>query len=407
MRATKIEFDDEAILTAPYATGNEIIIKDPLLRGHRLTIKRRTKSFEIQIERPRALGPRKTYVLVTGTAPFTKIEAARKKAIDLVNAIKEGKDPTESGERVTVAAAWERFKSRPGLRPRSLRSYESLYKRYLVALADTPLATLSAQPAIAEDLHAKLTKEGKKEKGSPVDANRALQLLRAIYRDAARRDRALVREHHPCTSIRWNAEEPAAEEKFIPPKMMPFWSKQLDKLRKTNPWRASYQMLLLRLGCRPNELAVAKWEHIDMEDYVLVVPESKTFLYEIPLSPQIVAELETWRGIIKKLYPDSPYICPPTFAEAAHPRFTERKTVLAFSGSAGRTTHHSIGVALGMAESTIDVIEGGTLKKTGALAAGRHYLSRSALGPAAKKAQRAINNEIDRLLEQKAKSNAA
>lgn len=401
MRAAKIEFDDEAILNAPYAIGNEIIVRDPLLRGHRLTIKRRTKSFELQIERPRAFGPRRTYVLVTGTAPFTKIEAARKKAIDLVNAVKEGKDPSESGPRVTVVMAWERFKCRPGLRPRSLRSYESLYKRHLVTLAETPLATLSAQPAAAENFHAKLTKEG-----SPVDANRALQLLRAIYRDAARRDRTLVREHHPCTSVRWNAEESAAEEKFIPPEMMPAWAKQIEKLRKSNPWRASYQMLLLRLGCRPNELAVAKWADLDFGDGVLVIPVSKTGLYEIPLCRQAIEEFERWRSIAKKLHPDSPYICPPTFAEAAHPRYTERKTVLAYSGSAGRTTHHSIGVALGVTESAIDVIEGRTLKKTGALAAGRHYLARTALGPAAKKAQRAINNQIDKLLGDKIKGKA-
>jgi integrase len=158
-------------------------------------------------------------------------------------------------------------------------------------------------------------------------------------------------------------------------------------------------MLLLRLGCRPNELAMAKWGHLDLNDYVLVVPESKTFMYEIPLCPQIVEEFERLRKIMGKLHPGCEYICPPSFAKAKHPRYVEDKDVLAFSGSAGRTTHHSIGAALGIEDRVLDVMEGRTLEKSGAAAAGRHYLARGALGPAAKAAQRAINSEIDRLVD--------
>lgn len=394
-RAAKIPFDDEAIFNAPYATSRkETIIKDPLVHGHRLTIKRRTKSFELQMERPRKYGPRRVYVLVTGNAPFDKIDAARKRAIEVATAIRDGKDPKESAELVTLATAWERFKERP-MKPRTLRGYESLWKRCLVSLADTPLRTLSMQPGIAEKLHKKLTDEG-----SPVDANRAMQLLRAIYKEAASRDRSLIESNHPCTSIKFNKEDPAAEEKFMPPDEFPTWAKQLQKLRKTNPWRASYQMLLLRMGCRPNELQAAKWEHLDVDDYVLVVPDSKTLPYELPLCPQIVTEFKRLRKIVGVLHPGSEYVCPPSFATAKHPRYVEDKDVLAYSGSAGRTTHHSIGVALGVAESTLDVIEGRGLKNGGATA-GRHYLARGALGPAAKAAQLRINNEIDNLLKKK------
>jgi hypothetical protein len=78
--------------------------------------------------------------------------------------------------------------------------HAALYKRRL-DWANMPLATLSAQPVLAEDLHTKLT-----QKHGPSEANHALRLLRTIFRDTARRDRSLVREQHPCTSITWNVE---------------------------------------------------------------------------------------------------------------------------------------------------------------------------------------------------------
>jgi hypothetical protein len=143
---------------------------------------------------------------------------------------------------------------------------------------------------------------------------------------------------------------------------------------------------------------MAKWGHLDLNDYVLVVPESKTFMYEIPLCPQIVDEFERLRKIMGKLHPGSEYICPPSFATAKHPRYVERQSVLSHSGSCGRTTHHSIAVALGVDDRTIDVMEGRTLEKSGAAAAGRHYLARIALGPSAKQAQLAINDRIDEML---------
>jgi hypothetical protein len=87
-----------------------------------------------------------------------------------------------------------------------------------------PLATLSAQPVLAEDLHRKLTHEH-----GPSEANHALRLLRTIFRDTARRDRSLVREQHPCTSVTWNVEKPAADKKAIPLKFLPTWAEQVER----------------------------------------------------------------------------------------------------------------------------------------------------------------------------------
>jgi integrase len=390
-RKAAIAFDDAAIMTAPYATKTDIVIRDPVVPRLRCEIKRTKKSFVIQMDRPPQFGPRKTHVVVLGEAPIMTIEAARTKALETMRAIADGKDPNASGKLMTLEQAWEKFKARPALRMRTLRGYESLWTRCLSSLATTPLATLSAQPAIAAEWHGELS-----HKTGPTDANRAAQLLRAVYKYVAKGDRSLLEEQHPCTSIEMNKEERAADDKFIPYDAWENHSKQIKALRKKNQWRASYQMLLLRMGCRPNELTSAKLA--DIKDDVIAITASKTGAYVVPLCPQIKAELNTMRALMGKLYPKSEYICPPSFATATHPRYTEKKATLAYSGSSGRTTHYSIATALGIDPRVIYLMEGRYLNKNAVLGAGVNYLATHSLGPAAKAAQKKINDRIDKLL---------
>jgi integrase len=392
-------FTDECIARLPHPERGqgEWVYPDPLLPRHRLVVKRRRKILEIQADRPKRFGERRTYVVKTGAAPGTKVEDARKRAIALLTQIEAGLDPRASdglGEPVTLSEAWERFRQRPDLRPGTLRTYAPQYKRCLAEWAHMPLATLSAQPRLAEDLHRKITEER-----GPSEANHALRLLRTIFRDAARRDRSLIRDQHPCTSIKWNRDKSAADEKAIPLKSLRAWFDEVEGLRARSPIRASFAILNLRLGTRPGELARAKWT--DIERGVLVLPETKTHLVEVPLTPQIEAELERVREVAQAQYPTSRYIFPAR-AGGHLKRLSENKSVLPYSGSSGRTTHHTIGVTLGIDDRILDVLEGRTLAKSGAAAAGRGYISRRELGPAVREAQQAINGEIDRILSESA-----
>ena len=338
----------------PERGQGEWIYPDPLLPRHRLVVKRKRKIFEIQAERPKRFGVRRTFVVQSGTAPKTKAGEARKKALEVLGQIEAGLDPRASeglGEQTTLEAAWSRYSQRTDLRPRTLTVHAALFKRRLALWANLPLASLSAQPVLAEDLHKKLTAEH-----GPSEANHALRLLRTIFRDAARRDRSLIRDQHPCTSITWNLEKPAAEEKAIPLAYLPTWAGQVESLRDKLPIRASFAILNLRMGTRPGELARAKWT--DLERGVLVLPETKTFLVEIPLTPQIESELEWLREIDLAQYPTSPYIFPAR-AGGHLTRLSEERDVLSHSGSSGRTTHHTIGVTLGIDDRILDVLEGG------------------------------------------------
>ena len=156
---------------------------------------------------------------------------------------------------------------------------------------------------------------------------------------------------------------------------MSAWRAQLEKLRERNPLRAGFHVLCLRTGCRPGELSRAKWS--DIERGVLVLPETKTHLVEVPLCPQIDEELERMRKLRDSLRSASPYIFA-TGDDSHLTRLTEPKTTLSHSGNSGRHTHHTIGVTIGIDDRVLDVLEGRTLLKSGM--AGRGYIDRGELG---------------------------
>ncbi|MGH7175224.1 MAG: hypothetical protein ACREGR_02610 [Minisyncoccia bacterium] len=390
--ATALKFSDEwvAALKHPARGEPENIFPDPTLPKMRLVVSRNKKTFEVQAERPKRYGPRKTYKVQVGDAPMAKVHEARAKAIVVLRDISEGKVPSVAQAPVTtLGAAWERFKSRGDFAPATLKGYESGYRRRLSHWNDMALQTLSHQPMLAEDLHKKIT-----DAGHGTDANRALKLLRAIYFDAAQRDRNLSREHHPCTSVRWATERP--REAAIPSALLPTWAIQLEKLREISPIRASYHKLCLLLGTRPGELARAKWSDYDAARGVLVMPDTKTDLYEIPLSTHAMAEFERAREVGKMLYPDSDWIFPADSTSGHLARSDEPKKKLSHTGNAGRHTFKTQATILGVPDLHSDVLQGRSLLKAGL--AGRGYIGRAELTEPLRKASQMINDEMERLM---------
>lgn len=177
----------------------------------------------------------------------------------------------------TLGSAWVEFKKRDDLRPRTRKLYEDTYDRCLKQWEREPLATLAANPVMARDEHRALSK-----KRGPRTANMALSQLRAIHRHAARLDTSLSFERHPCTAVEFHDEKPR-QNAAIPAELMPAWGGQLTKLRALSPLRASFQILNLRFGTRPGELAARQWSDLDWDRNVLTLAETKTGLYEAPL----------------------------------------------------------------------------------------------------------------------------
>jgi len=365
----------------PHPASGEVIYPDPQVSGHRLVLRKTRKTYEVQRDRPIRFGPRRTFKVQTGDALTTSVEEARTRAIAALGQIAKGLDPHPKVEQpavTTLGSAWAEFKKRGDLRPRTLELYEYTYERCLKLWEAEPLATLAANPVMARNEHRAIT-EGRGAR----TANMAMSLLRTIHRHAAQLDTSLSFERHPCTAVEFHDEKPR-QNAAIPAELMPAWGEQLECLRALSPIRASFHILSLRLGTRPGELAPRKWSDVDWDRKILIAPETKTHLVEVPLTVQCIAELERVRPIGRMLYPRSEFIFPAR--DGGHlSRFTEPKSALSHSGNQMRHTHHTIGVVLGVDELVLDVIEGRSLLKVGAAgtasSAGRGYLDRLALGP--------------------------
>jgi integrase len=389
---------DEWVRQLPHPKSGETLFPDPLVSGHRVAVLKTRKVFEVQRDRPLRFGPRKTFKVQTGDALTTTVEEARTKAIAILGQIARGLNPNPAREEIvatTLGSAWAEFKKRDDLGPRTRALYEDTYACCLQQWENETLANLAANPILARDKHRAITEER-----GPRRANVAMALLRSIHRHAAKLDTSLSFERHPCTAVSFHDEKPR-QNAAIPTALIPTWFVQLQKLRAQSPLRALFQIVGLRLGTRPGELATRIWTDVDWDRKVITMTESKTGLYEAPLSAQCVTELEEVREVGKVLYPKSDFIFPAR-GNGHLARFTEPKGTLSHSGNQMRHTHHTIGVLLGLDELILDVIEGRSLLKVGATgtasSAGRGYLDRLALGPKAHEAQQAISDYIDRLV---------
>lgn len=360
----------------------EVVFRDPTLNKHRLVVKRTRKVFDVQAEQPAAFngGRRKTYVVQVGDANDLTVEMARDRAAVILSRIRKGEDPrSRSAEReVTVGGAWEEFKKRDDIRPRTLDVYKQSYESVLKPWADRTLRSLVDEPRLARDEHAKVTKER-----GPSAADHGLRLLRAVYRHAAQLDTTLPRDRHPCSAVQWHGDK-KRQGAAITAAEMPGWFKQVETIRKESPVRASFHVLCLRLGLRPGELARATWTEVDWKRKALAIPESKTVGFEVPLSKQALAELKRLEEARALNKPGCDFVFP-THSESGHlEQLTEKKKRLSKSGNCGRHTFATIAGVLGYDQRLIDILQGRTLIKSGV--AGTGYLDRAEFGPVARKA---------------------
>jgi integrase len=391
----KKAWTDEWVRELPHPREGEPerVYRDPSVAGHRLTVTRNRKKFEVQAKWPKRLGGR-TFVVITGDGLDCSIESAREAATTMLARIRKGEDPRgRSAEKeTTLGGAWDKYCVRGDLRPKTRAMYEGMFRRNLENWKDVSLRTLVMKPTQAHDEHKAITK-----RAGPSEADHAMRLLRSIYRHAARLDTSLPGDRNPTSAVEWHGDK-KRKDAAIPAKQMPAWKKQLESVRKKSPLRGAYQMLLVRMGCRPGELAEAEWSQVDWKRKALWIPISKTEAYEIPLSPQAIAEFKKLLEARVLNAEGKDHVFPARMGKRGKghlAQYIEPKETLSHSSGSGRHTHHTIGTRLGIKEIVLDLMEGRTILKSGA--AGRGYIDAHELGPELRAAQESINQEIDRL----------
>lgn len=207
--------------------------------------------------------------LKLGDFPEMTVENARKAATKTMAAYNEGKDPAakrreERGE-LTVGKLWKVYRDdhlEPRCSPRTLATETALFDKHLGGLKSRRLSDV--KPAATKALHTKIGKT------APTSANRAIQLLRRLYRYAAR--------HHdytgpiPTVSVELYREQ--SRERFLSADELPRFLKACDA--EGQPW-ADFFRLCLATGARRSNVQAMRWDAIDTKAKTWTIPgeESK------------------------------------------------------------------------------------------------------------------------------------
>ena len=280
-------------------TSKPSFIWDNELRGFGVRVEPTgTKTFVLRY-RLRHLGPTGPKRFLTiGRFGHLTVEQAREQAKAVLGAVSLGRDPAAELARDkaehTFSTAVELFLTehvRKKRKPATSADYESLLKSYAIPLVGSRKLTEVGRADIAK-LHSSLSEK-------PYQANRLVAVIGSLYSFAEQRE--LVPEHfNPARRIEKFKED--RRERFLSTVELERvgaaikegetvgipWvldsakpaSKHLSKpgnqLTLLAPQVAAAIRLLIFTGARLREILNLKWEYVDLERGLLLLPDSKT-----------------------------------------------------------------------------------------------------------------------------------
>jgi integrase len=217
-------------------------------------------------------------------APWTP-ETARREAKAILGEAAKGGDPASQRAAVkralTVQALADRFLAehvRPKRKPSTARTYADLLRLYVVPALGRLRVGDVARSDVAR-LHHDMA-------GRPGSANRALRLVSKMLNWATKH------------GLRAEGENPARHVELYPERKRERFlsTAELAKLAtaidaEADPYIRAAVRLLIFTGARLGEILGLRWEHVDLERGLLLLPDSKTGAKAIFLNAPAVAVL--------------------------------------------------------------------------------------------------------------------
>jgi integrase len=220
-------------------------------------------------------------------------EQARERAARLLSGVRDGANPSEERATArateTVSELCDRYLehyARVHKKVSSIRSDESLIAKY-IRPAFGKLKVPAVERADVQRLHHSM-------KDMPYQANRMRALMSKMMnlaeRWGLRRDGS-----NPCRHVTKYRE--SGRERFLSAAELAKLGgvlREVERERVEVPSVVPAIRLLLFTGARVGEILTLRWEHVDLERRVLLLPDSKTGAKAIHLSPaaaQILAGL--------------------------------------------------------------------------------------------------------------------
>ena len=231
-----------------------------------------------------ARGPLGSKRVIVGAHGEIRADAARRKAVVMIDRIKRGEDPVppKPAPEPTVADLAERYMGahlEVNCRPGTVETFGRVVRLYILPeLGRLKLSAVDRSHVSA--LHYKM-------RDKPYQANQTVGVLAKMFALAEAWGMTPPRRN-PCRSVRRYKEH--RRERFLTPAEYRRVGEVLDEAERDGsvlPSAVAAMRLLLLTGCRKNEIVTLRWDDIDRTAGELRLCDSKTGARRVPLTPAV------------------------------------------------------------------------------------------------------------------------
>jgi integrase len=233
-----------------------------------------------------------------GLYPDLSIEQARGEAERLNGAIAQGDNPAQQRRTIraedTLGTLWDRYFEEYAKHKRTADKIKGMFNLYLSNWTLRKLSGITHSDVVR--LHSHIGKTRGK-----IVANRAVELLSSMFTQARER-------------WNWSGENPAADikafpeqkrKRFLQPDELPYFFKALSE--EDNEIIRDYILFSLVTGARRGNVQAARWEEINLDRGVWVIPRTKNDeSVTVPLTDAALSVLERRKEQAK----GSPWVFP-------------------------------------------------------------------------------------------------
>ena len=222
-----------------------------------------------------------------GEYPALSIQEARRKALDMRADIDSGSDPTVERDRVRGTPTFKDFSLNDYMEwaKGAKRSWEadlSKLRNHLVPrFGDRRLCDITMRDI--QLYHGQV-----KQSHCAGTANRHLSVISKIYKCAIQWE---IVERNPCAGVK-KFQENNAQQRFLSPDEIQRLFKAMEGKSERSTMTIAALKLLLLTGTRRNEALTARWEHVDLERGIWLIPHTKSGrAHHVPLNHEAKALL--------------------------------------------------------------------------------------------------------------------